>query len=74
MHANIDVHSRTLISEFPGDGVNVFQKLNCIVQTRLLLNKVDTIGFSIKLHIKEGNEQLIKSIDSKIHRFYQFQL
>ena len=24
LHANIDVHSRRLIAEFPGDGVNVF--------------------------------------------------
>ena len=33
IHANIDVHSRRLIYEFPLDGVNLFQNFNHIVQT-----------------------------------------
>ena len=27
MHANIDVHSRRLIAEFPGDGIKCIEKL-----------------------------------------------
>ena len=27
LHANIDVHSRKLISEFPGDGIKCIEKL-----------------------------------------------
>ena len=33
LQENIDVRSRRLIAEFPGDGVNVFQNFNHIVQT-----------------------------------------
>ena len=31
LRANIGVHSRRLISEFPGDGINLLQKFNQIV-------------------------------------------
>ena len=33
LHANIDVHSRRLIAEFPKDGVNVLKNCNHVVQT-----------------------------------------
>ena len=33
LHANIDVHSRRLIAEFPTDGINVLKNCNHIVQT-----------------------------------------
>ena len=33
LHANIDVHSRRLIAEFPGDGIKCIEKCNHIVQT-----------------------------------------
>ena len=33
LHANIDVHSRIFIAEFPKDGVNVLKNCNHIVQT-----------------------------------------
>ena len=35
LHANIDVHSRRLISEFPADGINCIEKLqsNCANMT-----------------------------------------
>ena len=33
LHANIDLHSGGLIAEFSGDGVNLFQNFNHIVQT-----------------------------------------
>ena len=39
LHENIDVHSRGLIAESPGDGVNVFQNFNHIVQTLFFLKK-----------------------------------
>ena len=55
LHANIDVHSRRLIAEFPKDGVNVLKNCNNIVQTLPLLIKVDMTGLSNRLHIKEGN-------------------
>ena len=54
LHANIDVHSRRLISKLPGNGVNLFQNFSHIVQTWILSTKVDTIGFFSKLHINEG--------------------
>ena len=31
LHANIDVHSRRLIAEFPKDGINVLKNCNHIV-------------------------------------------
>ena len=33
LHANIDVHSRRLISEFSVDGINCIEKCNHIVPT-----------------------------------------
>ena len=33
LHANIDVHSRRLIAEFPKDGINALRNYNHIVQT-----------------------------------------
>ena len=32
-HANIDLHGRRLIAEFPGDGINVLKNCNYIVKT-----------------------------------------
>ena len=33
LHANIDVHSRILIAEFPGNGIKCIEKCNHIVPT-----------------------------------------
>ena len=33
LHESIDVHSRRIIDEFPGDGENVFPIFNHIVKT-----------------------------------------
>ena len=51
LHANIDVYSRRLFSEFPGDGVKYISNFNHNVKTRLFPTKVGIINFSIKLHI-----------------------
>ena len=65
-HANIDVHSRRLIAEFPADGIK------CIVQTWPFLTKADMTGFFSNSHIKDGNLQWITVKYSKTHRIYQF--
>ena len=33
LHETIDLHSRRLISEFPGDGINVLKNCNNVVKT-----------------------------------------
>ena len=57
LHANIDVHSRRLIADFPKCGVKCIQNCNHIVQTWPFLIKVDKTGIFNKWHIKEGNMQ-----------------
>ena len=55
LHANIDVHSRRLIAEFPGYGIKCIEKLqsHCANMTFVDKSRYDRI-FS-KSHIKEGN-------------------
>ena len=45
LHANIDVHSRRLISEFPVDGVKFISKLQYHCANMNFSEKVDMIGF-----------------------------
>ena len=71
LHANIDVHNRIFISEFPKDGINCIEKLQS--QTWLFLVQVDMTESFNKSHIKEGNLQSITLKDSIIHVLYQFQ-
>ena len=52
LHANIDVHSRRLISEFPGDGVKCISKLQSHCANMAFSEKVGIIEVSSKLHIK----------------------
>ena len=47
LHTNIDLHSRRLIAELPGDGIKCIEKRNHIVQTWFLLTKVDMTGFLV---------------------------
>ena len=54
MHANNDVHSRRLIAELPGDRVEYISKLRPRCANITFDEKVDMVGFSRKLHIKEG--------------------
>ena len=56
IHANIDVHSRSLIAEFPGDEKHSF-KTSITLCKHEFSEKVDMIGFSSKLHRKERNQQ-----------------
>ena len=57
LHANIDVHSRRLIAEFPADGIDCIEKFqsHCANMTFAEKSRYDRI-FS-KSHIKEGNMQ-----------------
>ena len=73
LHANIDVHSRIFITEFPKDGIKRIENYNHIVQTWPLLIKVDMVVLSNRLHIKEGNLQSINPRVFKMHMLYQFQ-
>ena len=56
LHENIDVHCIRLISEFLVDGGKFISKIqsHCVKMT--FFEKVDMIGFSRNLHIKEGNQ------------------
>ena len=55
-HANIDVHSRRLIDEFPVDGVKFISKLQSHCANINFPTKVDIIELSRNLHINEGNQ------------------
>ena len=57
LHVNIDVHSRSLIAEFPVDGVNCISKLQSHCANMTLSEKLYMIGFYSKLYIKEGSRQ-----------------
>ena len=45
LHANIDVHSRRLIAEFPIDGVKFISKFQSQFSNMIFSEKVDMIGF-----------------------------
>ena len=45
LHANIDVHRRSLISELPGDGVKCISKLQSHCASMNFSEKVEMIGF-----------------------------
>ena len=70
---NIDGHSRKLIAELPGDGVNLLKNCNHIVPTKLFLEKVGMIGFFNKSDLKEGSLWWIILKYSIMHKFCQFQ-
>ena len=72
LHKNIDVHSRRLIAEFPVYGVKCIYNLQYHFANMNFTEKVDTIGFFNRSHVKESNQQQIISIYSKMHRLYQF--
>ena len=73
MHANIHVHRRIFISDFPGDGVNGIAKIQSHCTNTTFGEKVGMTGFFNKSHIKEGSLQLIILKDSKMHRLCLFQ-
>ena len=52
LHANIDVHSRRLISELPGDGVKCIAKIYSHCVNMDFLTKVGMTVFFNKSHIK----------------------
>ena len=55
LHANIDVHSRRLIAEFPRDGIKCIEKLQSHCANMTFAEKVDMTGPFNKSHIKERN-------------------
>ena len=72
LHANIDVHSRRLIAEFPKDGIKCIEKLQSHYANMTFLIKIDMTRPFNKSHIKEGNLQSTTSRDFRMHMFYQF--
>ena len=54
LHANIDVHIRILIAEFPGDGVKFIEKLQSHCASMNFSRKLGMTGFFNNSHIKEG--------------------
>ena len=44
LHANIDVHSRRLISEFPKDGIECIEKLQSHCANMIFSEKLDVTG------------------------------
>ena len=58
LHENIDVHSRRLSYEFPGDGVKCIYKLQShCANITYFLTRADMIGCFNRSRIKEGNKQ-----------------
>ena len=55
LHANIDVHSRILIAEFPMDGIKCIEILQSHCANMTFLTKVDMRGLFNRSHIKERN-------------------
>ena len=45
LHAKIDVHSRRLIAEFPGDGIKCIEKLQSHRTNITFSEKLDMTGF-----------------------------
>ena len=62
LHANIDVHSRRSIAEFPGYGIKFIETLQSHCANMTFADKVDMTGIFNRSHIKEGNPQLITII------------
>ena len=70
-HANIDVHSRRLIAELPGDGVKCISNIQYHCAKMTFAEKSVITGFFSRSHIKESNQQWNISRYFKMHSFYQ---
>ena len=57
LHANIDVHNRRLVSEFPRDEVKFISKLQSHCANMTFSNKSSYDRFSRKLKLNEGRQQ-----------------
>ena len=57
LHANIGVHSRRLINEFPGYGVKYIEKLQSHWANMTFAEKVGISGVLNNSHKKEGSLQ-----------------
>ena len=57
LHANIDIHSRRLIAEFPMDGIKYIEKLKSNCANMTFSENVDMTGLFNRSHIKEGDLQ-----------------
>ena len=74
LHANIGVHSRRLIAEFPMDGIYCIENLQSHCANMTFADKVDMTRIFNKSHRKEGNLQLIILKDYRVHMLCQFLL
>ena len=57
LRANIDVHSRRLVSEFPGDGVKFISRIQSHCANKTFDDKSRYDRLYSKLHINEGSHQ-----------------
>ena len=73
LHANIHVHSKILIAEFPKDGIKCIEKLQSHCANMTFADKSRYNRTFNKSHIKEGNLQSTTSRGFKMHMLYQFQ-
>ena len=72
LHANIDVHSRRLIAEFPKYGIKCIDKLQPHCANMTFADKSRYDRTFQQVHIKEGNLKPITSRGFKMHMLYQF--
>ena len=73
LHANIYVHSRRLIAEFPKDGIKCIEKLQSHSANMTFADKIRYDRTFQKSHIKEGNLKSTASRGFRMHMLYQFQ-
>ena len=72
MHVNIDVHSRILIAEFPGDGIKCIEKLQSHCANMIFSGKSIYDRIFQQVTHKEGESAMNYIKDSIIHRIYPF--
>ena len=58
LHANIDVHSRRLIDEFPGDGVKCIERIQSQCANMTFVEKSKYDKFSHKVTHKRGESTM----------------
>ena len=73
LHANIDVHSRILIAEFPKGEINCIDKLQSHCANMTFADKSLYARTFNNSHKKDGNQQSTTSKGFRMHMLYQFQ-
>ena len=73
MHANIDLHIRTLIAEFPKDGIKCIEKLQSHCANMTFADKsIYDRTFQQVTH-KGGESEINYTKRFQMHMLYQFQ-